>query len=127
MSVQNNFQLSIAELTAAVRIAMIKLKYSSTALCIYDCIWKDLIEYCRQQSIASFDIDVANDFAVNCYNQRIGDACKKQDDFRKKTVGRAMQHLLDYQGYGIIFSCQAEIIINGIPDINVHSTNTSRK
>lgn len=103
MSVQNNFQLSIAELTAAVRIAMIKLKYSSTTLCIYDCIWKDLIEYCSQRSITSFDIDVANDFAVNCYNQRIGDACKKGDDFRKKTVGRAMQHLLDYQGYGIIF------------------------
>lgn len=103
MLVQNNLRLSIAELTAGVRLAMIKLKYSSTTLCIYDCIWKDLIEYCNKQSITSFDIDVANDFAVNCYNQKIGEACKKRDDFRKKTVGRAMQHLLDYQNYGVIF------------------------
>ncbi len=95
--------MSVSELTNAVQLILLKLRYSSAVLCIYDCIWRDLNDFCEKEGIVSFDEDVGNRFAMECYNYKIGDPCKKKDDFRKKTVGRAMQHLLDYQSYGVVF------------------------
>ena len=95
--------LDIEELTAAVRIAMIKLKYSSATMCIYDCIWEDLKDYCHKNHIKSFSAELADNFAEEVYQYHLGDPCSKKDNFRKKTVTRAMQHLMDYQSYGVIF------------------------
>ena len=103
MSIELHKQMSIPELISAVRMTMLRLRYSSTTLCIYDCIWKDFTEYCNRQNIAVFDETIGNRFALECYGHQIGDTCNRKDDFRKKTVGRAMQHLLDYQNYGVIF------------------------
>ena len=96
-------QMSVSELTNAVQLTLLRLRYSSSMLCIYDCIWRDLNDYCSRHGITSFDEDVGNHFAMECYDYRIGDPCQKEDDFRKKTVGRAMQHLLDFQSYGVVF------------------------
>ena len=103
MSYKHHNALNVSNLTAAVRIAMIKLKYSSSTMCIYDCIWQDLIQYCNLNHIDFFDENVANSFSLDCYHYKLGDSCSKKDDFRKKTVTRAMQHLMDYQSYGVIF------------------------
>ena len=103
MSIELHKQMSIPELISAVRMTMLRLRYSSATLCIYDCIWKDFTEYCNRQNIAVFDETIGNRFALECYGHQIGDTCNRKDDFRKKTVGRAMQHLLDYQNYGVIF------------------------
>lgn len=103
MSIELHKQMSIPELISAVRMTMLRLRYSSATLCIYDCIWKDFTEYCNRQNIAVFDETIGNRFALECYGHQIGDTCNLKDDFRKKTVGRAMQHLLDYQNYGVIF------------------------
>lgn len=103
MTTETCSQMSVSELTNAVQSTLLKLRYSSATLCIYDCIWRDLNDYCSRNGIASFDEDVGNHFAIDCYDYRIGDPCKKEDDFRKKTVGRAMQHLLDFQSYGVVF------------------------
>ena len=95
--------LNVEELTNAVRIAMIKLKYSSATMCIYDCIWEDLKDYCNNNHIKTFSAKLAEDFAEDVYQYHLGDSCSKKDNFRKKTVTRAMQHLMDYQSYGVIF------------------------
>lgn len=103
MTTEACFPMSISELTNAVQLTLLKLRYSSSTLCMYDCIWKDLIDYCGKNGIVSFNEEVGNRFAMECYNHRIGDSCSKKDDFRKKTVGRAMQHLLDFQNFGVVF------------------------
>ncbi len=103
MTTETNPQISVSELTSAVQLTLLRLRYSSAVLCVYDCIWRDLNDYCSRNGITSFDEDVGNRFAMECYNYRIGDPCQKGDDFRKKTVGRAMQHLLDFQSYGVVF------------------------
>ena len=95
--------LTLVELTAAVQQQLIKLRYSPTTLCIYDCIWRDLIDFCVKNNILLFDEDVGVRFAKEKYGHIIGESCKKNDDFRKKTVVRAMQYLLDYQAFGVIF------------------------
>lgn len=107
MHISENLMMPIAELTAAVRLQMIKLRYSPPTMCIYDCIWKDLIAYCDEHRILRFNLDTGNQFALDCYGHSIGTSCSKNDDFRKKTVGRAMQYLLDYQHYGVIFECSS--------------------
>ena len=103
MTTETNPQISVSELTSAVQLTLLRLRYSSAVLCVFDCIWRDLNDYCSRNGITSFDEDVGNRFAMECYNYRIGDPCQKGDDFRKKTVGRAMQHLLDFQSYGVVF------------------------
>lgn len=108
-------QLSISELTNAVQLTLLKLRYSSSTLCVYDCIWKDLIEYCGKKGIISFDENVGNQFAMDCYNYKMGDSCCKDDDFRKKTVGRAMQHLLDFQNYGVVFQISSRDSYQWLP------------
>lgn len=103
METKYYYSLSVQELTSAVRIAMIKLKYSSPTMCIYDCIWKDLLDYCEERRIEVFDEELAENFSLDRYNYRLGDPCSKNDDFRKKAVTRAMQYLMDYKSYGVIF------------------------
>jgi site-specific recombinase XerD len=102
-----NGSLSISELTAAVRLNMVKLRYSSPTLYVYDCIWKDLLDYANRNAIINYDVDVGNQFALDCYGYKIGTFCKKEDNYRKKTVTRAMQYLLDYQAYGVTFECSS--------------------
>lgn len=99
--------LTLVELTAAVQQQLINLRYSPTTLCIYDCIWRDLIDFCIKNSILLFDENVGIRFAKEKYDHLIGESCKKDDDFRKKTVVRAMQYLLDYQAFGVVFECSS--------------------
>lgn len=64
MSIELHKQMSIPELISAVRMTMLRLRYSSATLCIYDCIWKDFTEYCNRQNIAVFDETIGNRFAI---------------------------------------------------------------
>lgn len=103
MPSSENINMPIDTLTAAVRLQMIKLRYSPPTMCIYDCIWKDLLNYCNEHQIRQYSLDVGNQFAVDYYGHEIGTACPPKANYRTTAVGRAMQYLLDYQQYGVIF------------------------
>jgi len=95
----NKYVPTIAELTSAVRIQMIRLKYPESSLYVYDLVWKDMMVYCNMRKAEAFSTELGTEFTRDVY----GNNLDKQFDKRRRVVGQAMQHLSDYQMYGVIF------------------------
>lgn len=100
MSIELHKQMSIPELISAVRMTMLRLRYSSATLCIYDCIWKDFTEYCNRQNIAVFDETIGNRFALECYGHQIGDTFSISQ-LNAETVQSFLNWLEDERGNSI--------------------------
>lgn len=98
MEIQNRqFERSIEQIIAGLKEQLVGLGYQPTTILRYDAVWRKFLEYCTQNDVEVFTLEVGQQFVWERYGSQLG------DEDTSHNVNRAMMMLDDFQRYGVVY------------------------